>query len=158
MTAAALASALTEALTPLAMSVASAVALRAGTLARLAARRERWESAVQGLDGVVAVVVRGLEGAHVQPIRRASRAGKIAPATKALLRAAALASVKRQLGARGLATLSAALGFNEQVLDDLALERFITGRIEAHVHVLRSRQRSVRRGVERQIAGTRRRS
>lgn len=139
------------------VGLASTLAAQTSRLIDARTANKRWATAVAHLDSIVASVVRELEQQHVEPVRAASPGGNLGDGTRRLLHTAALALVRRHLGRGGVDELSHVLGFTDLPLDDEAVDRFITTRIEAHVFTLRLRgaQRAVRRPGQQAGAGER---
>jgi hypothetical protein len=84
------------------------------------------------LDDAVFTAVKDLQQSVVEQIKAANADGKITDDEKKQIKERALASVKANLGTKGLAEVARVLG-----LDGGALEGLLASKVEAAVHDLR---------------------
>jgi hypothetical protein len=123
-----------EVLTP---AIAALVAALVGLATKwLAARigNEQAKRVLADLADEVDLVVREVEQTLVEKLKTARKDGKLTEAERADALKAALDTVKRNLGTRGVAMLQRATGLGET-----ALEGYLRTRIEASIHGLRAR-------------------
>jgi len=119
-------------LSPVLLAALTAATTKFAELIRARIQNEYLRGLLLRLDDAVLTAVKNLEQSTVEQIKVASADGKITDAEKQQIRAAALAAVKSNLGAKGRAEVVRILGLADEGMDGL-----LSSKIEAAVHDMR---------------------
>ncbi len=121
-----------EALSPLLLAALTWVAARLAQYVSAKVKNEWVRGALVRLDDAVLVAVREVQQVTVEAIKAGSADGKLTPEERTRAKQAAIDSVKSHLGMKGIAELAKILG-----LEDGAIEKLLSSRVEAAVHDLK---------------------
>jgi hypothetical protein len=121
-----------EALSPLLMAAVGWVATRLAQLINSRTRSEAMRSALLRVEEIVFAAVREVQQLLVDDLKARSPDGRLGPADRERVKQAALATVRAELGSRGIAELARVLGTPQNALDHV-----LATRIEAAVHEMR---------------------
>lgn len=127
-----------QVLAPVLMAVVTWVAAKLAQLINARVKNEYLRGVLLRLDDAVASVVREINQVTVASIKSSSADGRLTTSASAVIKNAALQTVKAHLGTKGIAELGRVLG-----LDTSAVDRLIGTRIEATVHDLKAQTRVV---------------
>ncbi|SRR6266700_3146727 len=118
--------------TPLLVAAFTWVATRLSRLITARIRNERLRGVLLRLDDVVLAVVKETFQVTVEALRAASANGKLPPGAADVVKRAAVAAVKAQLGPIALAEVATALDLSPDALDHL-----LSTKVEAAVYTVK---------------------
>jgi uncharacterized protein YidB (DUF937 family) len=129
-------------LSPVLLAAVTWVAAKLAQFINARVQNEYLRGVLVRLDDAVLSVVREVNQVTVDAIKSASIDGRLPAGTRESIKAAAINAVKSHLGAKGLSELARVLG-----LDNGAVDRLLSTRIEAAVHDIKAQQKKVTNGV-----------
>ncbi len=130
-----------EVLSPALLAVLSWLSVKAAQLITAKVKNEYLRGILVRLDDAVMNAVREVQQVTVSAIKASSADGQLSADERALVKQAAINSIKSHLGSKGLAELAQVLG-----LEDGAIEKVLSTRVEAAVHDLRAASSSADAG------------
>lgn len=123
-------------LSPVFAAALTWVAAKLSQLINARVRNERLRNILARLDDTVFAVVRELQQVTVERLKAAAADGKLTLEAREMLKAAAVAAIREQLGARGLSELSRVLGIPSPSVDNVLvthIESAVLDLKQAHV-------------------------
>jgi len=121
-----------EALSPLLLAALTWAAAKLALYIHAKVKSEYLRGVLVRLDDAVLGAVREVQQVTVDTIKAASTDGKLTPDERAKAKQAAIDTVKSHLGMKGIGELAKVLG-----LEDGAIEKLLSTRVEAAVHDLK---------------------
>lgn len=122
-----------EVLSPVLLAGLSWLSVKAAQLITAKVKNEYLRGVLVRLDDAVFAGVREVQQVTVDSLKAASADGQLTPDERAKVKQAAIDSVKAHLGMKGIGEAAKVLG-----LEDGAIDKLLSTRVEAAVHDLRA--------------------
>lgn len=120
-------------LSPVLLAGLSWLSVKAAQLISAKVKNEYLKGVLVRLDDAVLVAVREVQQVTVDALKAASADGRLTPDERTKVKQAAIDSIKSHLGTKGIAEVARVLG-----LEDGAVDKLLSTRVEAAVHDLKS--------------------
>ncbi len=120
-------------LSPVLLAGLSWLSVKAAQLISAKVKNEYLKGVMVRLDDAVFAAVREVQQVTVDSLKAASADGQLTPDERAKVKQAAIDTIKSHLGAKGIAEVANILG-----LENGAIEKLLSTRVEAAVHDLKS--------------------
>jgi hypothetical protein len=120
-------------LSPVLLAGLSWLSVKAAQLITAKVKNEYLKGVLVRLDDAVFAAVREVQQMTVDSLKAASADGQLTPDERAKVKQAAIDSIKSHLGAKGIGEIASILG-----LEDGAIDKLLSTRVEAAVHDLKS--------------------
>lgn len=124
-------------LSPVLLAGLSWLSVKAAQLISANVKNEYLRGVLVRLDDAVVAAVREVQQVTVDALKAASADGQLTPDERAKVKQAAIDSVKSHLGTKGIGEIASILG-----LEDGAIDKLLSTRVEAAVHDLKSARSS----------------
>ncbi len=124
-------------LSPVLLAGLSWLSVKAAQLISAKVKTEYLKGVLVRLDDAVFAAVREVQQVTVDDLKAASANGQLTPDERAKVKQAAIDTIKSHLGAKGIAEVANVLG-----LEDGAVDRLLTTRVEAAVHDIKAARSS----------------
>ncbi len=124
-------------LSPVLLAGLSWLSVKAAQLITAKVKNEYLKGVLVRLDDAVLAAVREVQQVTVDALKAASADGQLTSEERAKVKQAAIDSVKSHLGAKGIAAAAKILG-----LEDGAMDKLLSTRVEAAVHDLKTARSS----------------
>jgi hypothetical protein len=106
-------------LSPILVAALTWVATKVSQLINARVQNERLQNILARVDDTVFAVVRELQQVTVDKLKAAAVDGKLTSEAKEMLRLAAIASIRQQLGTKGVSELSQIVGVSDRAIDNV---------------------------------------